>query len=321
MPVLFAATLFVSASLLFMVQPMVAKMVLPLLGGSPAVWNACMVFFQALLLLGYLYSHHISGKYSPRKQWMIHLLVLGLPLAAFFLAVSLGTRHSPIAIVESLAPGEGSSPVLRVLLLLTHSDRRAVPGRLDQRALAPEVVHLHRSPVVPRPVLPLCGQQLRQHDLAPGLSALHRAEPEHCGSGVGLRDRLRDTGRDDRRLRLRRGQPACGAALRSIPAGKQSGKGSQGKLPRTERKKRRQLRKQVDSQDCGRPASKPPPSLARKLKWIAAGLRPFEHDARRHVLHDHRHRQHSLAVGRDRWPSISSPSSSRSDACRTGSGS
>jgi hypothetical protein len=116
---LFAATLFVSASLLFMVQPMVGKMVLPLLGGSPAVWNACMVFFQALLLLGYLYAHHISGRYLPRKQWYIHLLVLGLPLAAFVLAVLFGQRHSPIAIAESLAPGGESSPILSVLLLLT----------------------------------------------------------------------------------------------------------------------------------------------------------------------------------------------------------
>ena len=90
MPFLFAATLFVSASLLFMVQPMVGKMVLPLLGGSPAVWNACMVFFQALLLLGYLYSHHVAGKYEPKKQWAIHMVCLGLPLAAFVLAVISG---------------------------------------------------------------------------------------------------------------------------------------------------------------------------------------------------------------------------------------
>ena len=48
MPMLFAVTLFVSALLLFLVQPMVAKLVLPLLGGAPTVWNACMVFFQAL---------------------------------------------------------------------------------------------------------------------------------------------------------------------------------------------------------------------------------------------------------------------------------
>src|SRR5262245_51972792 len=107
-----------------MIQPMVAKMVLPLLGGSPAVWNACMVFFQALLLLGYLYAHylagdHETGKYEPRRQWAIHTVLLGLPIAAFMLAVAFGLRHSPIAIAESLAPSGDSSPVLSVLALLT----------------------------------------------------------------------------------------------------------------------------------------------------------------------------------------------------------
>jgi hypothetical protein len=118
-PLLFAATLFVSASLLFMVQPMVGKMVLPLLGGSPAVWNACMVFFQLLLLFGYQYAHFVTGRYAPRKQWWLHILVLALPIAAFVLAVMFSTRHSPIAIAESLAPGGDSSPVLSVLALLT----------------------------------------------------------------------------------------------------------------------------------------------------------------------------------------------------------
>src|SRR4030095_11556193 len=56
-PKLFGLTLFVSALLLFLVQPMVGKMILPLLGGTPAVWNTCMVFFQALLLAGYYYAH------------------------------------------------------------------------------------------------------------------------------------------------------------------------------------------------------------------------------------------------------------------------
>lgn len=119
MPVLFAVTLFTSATLLFMVQPMVGKMVLPQLGGSPAVWNACMVFFQALLLLGYLYAHHVSAKYTPRGQWLLHCVVLGLPLAAFTIAVLFGSRNSPIAIAESLAPSGNSSPILSVLLLLT----------------------------------------------------------------------------------------------------------------------------------------------------------------------------------------------------------
>src|SRR5207248_4033651 len=109
-PLLFAVTLFVSASLLFMVQPMVGKMVLPLLGGSPAVWNACMVFFQALLLLGYLYAHWVSTKFEPKRQGVIHLGVLLLPVGAMALAVALGSRHAPIAVAESLAPSDGSSP-------------------------------------------------------------------------------------------------------------------------------------------------------------------------------------------------------------------
>ena len=56
----FAVSLFASASLLFSVQPLVSRLVLPRLGGSPAVWNTCICFFQAALLLGYLYAHIVS---------------------------------------------------------------------------------------------------------------------------------------------------------------------------------------------------------------------------------------------------------------------
>jgi hypothetical protein len=118
-PLLFAVTLFLSASLLFMVQPMVGKMVLPLLGGSPAVWNACMVFFQALLLLGYLYADRVSTRLEPKRQWTVHLAVLMLPLAAMAIAAVLSSRHTPIAIAESLAPSERISPIVSVLALLT----------------------------------------------------------------------------------------------------------------------------------------------------------------------------------------------------------
>lgn len=118
MPILFAITLFVSASLLFMIQPMVAKMILPLLGGSPAVWNACMVFFQALLLLGYLYAHRITQRLTPWNQWIVHLVVVALPFLSFLLAIIFGSRHTPIAIVESLAPTGDANPVLHVLALL-----------------------------------------------------------------------------------------------------------------------------------------------------------------------------------------------------------
>lgn len=119
MPLLFAVTLFVSASLLFMVQPMVGRMILPLLGGSPAVWNACMVFFQALLLLGYLYAHHVSTKYTPRKQWMLHLAVLAAPVAVMVLSVLFGSKRTPIAVAESLAPSGDTSPFLAVMALMT----------------------------------------------------------------------------------------------------------------------------------------------------------------------------------------------------------
>ena len=118
MPLLFAVTLFLSAGLLFMVQPMVGKMILPLLGGSPAVWNACMVFFQALLLLGYLYAHLVTSRLEPKRQWVVHLGVLLAPVAAMGLAVALGPKHVPIAVADALAPAADSSPILSVMALL-----------------------------------------------------------------------------------------------------------------------------------------------------------------------------------------------------------
>jgi SAM-dependent methyltransferase len=72
---LFAITLFWSAALLFWVEPMVGKLVLPQLGGAPAVWNTCMVFFQAMLLAGYAAAHWLTGRCSPRPQLRAHLLL------------------------------------------------------------------------------------------------------------------------------------------------------------------------------------------------------------------------------------------------------
>ncbi len=75
---LFSLTLFLSAALLFTVEPMFAKMVLPRLGGAPAVWNACLVFYQAALLAGYLYAHLSLKWLGPRRQAVLHLALLGL---------------------------------------------------------------------------------------------------------------------------------------------------------------------------------------------------------------------------------------------------
>ena len=79
----FALALFTSAALLFWVQPLVAKMLLPLLGGAPSVWNTCMVFFQSLLLAGYAYALLVSQRLSLKNQAIVHavlLLVAGVVL-------------------------------------------------------------------------------------------------------------------------------------------------------------------------------------------------------------------------------------------------
>ena len=76
MTALFTITLFWSAALLFWVEPMVGKLVLPQLGGAPAVWNTCMVFFQTMLLAGYAMAHWLSGRFQPRAQLTVHLALL-----------------------------------------------------------------------------------------------------------------------------------------------------------------------------------------------------------------------------------------------------
>ncbi|MBI4342442.1 MAG: fused MFS/spermidine synthase [Candidatus Omnitrophica bacterium] len=104
---LYAATLFLSAWLLFTVQPMAAKMLLPLLGGSPSVWNTCLVFFQAVLLLGYGYAHLLSTRLAPRSQVLAHAAVLALPLLAL-----------PIHRPEAAIPPAHANPTAWLLALL-----------------------------------------------------------------------------------------------------------------------------------------------------------------------------------------------------------
>lgn len=118
MRALFAATLFCSASLLFLVQPMIGKMVLPYLGGSPAVWNTCMVFFQAVLLLGYLYSHKLTSLPGQKRQLFIHLGVLGLGAAALSIGLVCTANHAAVPVLASLAPAGDGLPVLNVLAML-----------------------------------------------------------------------------------------------------------------------------------------------------------------------------------------------------------
>jgi hypothetical protein len=107
MTALYALTICASAALLFLVQPMFARMVLPLLGGSPAVWNTAMVFFQAALLAGYAYAHAGAARLGVRRQAALHLVVLLLPLAVL-----------PIAIPSGWTPPTQGNPSLWLLGLM-----------------------------------------------------------------------------------------------------------------------------------------------------------------------------------------------------------
>jgi SAM-dependent methyltransferase len=105
--ILYALTIVVSAFLLFQVQPVIAKIILPWFGGSAAVWTVCMLFFQMALLLGYLYAHALVRYLKPRTQMLVH--------AALLLVSALALPIYPNA---SWKPLNGDEPTLRILGLL-----------------------------------------------------------------------------------------------------------------------------------------------------------------------------------------------------------
>ncbi len=88
----FCATIFVSASLLFFVQPLFAKLVLPKIGGAPAVWTTAMLFFQLMLIMGYLYAHILTRWFSLRWQLVTHLALWLIALSFLPLATQEGWR-------------------------------------------------------------------------------------------------------------------------------------------------------------------------------------------------------------------------------------
>ena len=95
--VVFTLTIFISASLLFFVQPLFAKLVLPHIGGAPAVWTTAMLFFQMVLLGGYIYAHVLT-KYAPlRWQLPVHLAFWALALTFLPLSVATGWTYDPQA--------------------------------------------------------------------------------------------------------------------------------------------------------------------------------------------------------------------------------
>ena len=104
---LFASTILLSAFLLFLVQPIIAKQILPWFGGTSAVWTTCLVFFQVVLLAGYTYSHLITRYLAPKQQARLHIVLLVISL--LFL---------PIVPSEALKPAAGADAALRIVVLL-----------------------------------------------------------------------------------------------------------------------------------------------------------------------------------------------------------
>ena len=104
---LYAITILVSAFLLFQVQPVIAKIILPWFGGSAAVWTTCLLFFQFALLLGYLYSHAVVRYLKPRAQMALHACLLLVSAAA--LPIYPSARWKPV---------DPSAPILHILALL-----------------------------------------------------------------------------------------------------------------------------------------------------------------------------------------------------------
>ena len=103
----YAATIFLSAFLLFQVQPMIAKFILPWFGGSAAVWSASLLFFQLLLLAGYLYAHCLIRYLKPKRQIIVHCTLLVLSLITL-----------PIIPKDYWKPVGGTDPLVGILLLL-----------------------------------------------------------------------------------------------------------------------------------------------------------------------------------------------------------
>ena len=107
---LFVVTIFLSAFLLFQVQPLIAKHILPWFGGSPSVWTVCMLFFQMLLIGGYAYAHLLDAHLTPHKQAITHIIILCATLLWL-----------PIIPDTAWKPQNSETPVLHILLLLMTS--------------------------------------------------------------------------------------------------------------------------------------------------------------------------------------------------------
>ncbi len=165
----FTAAIFVSSVLLFGVQPMVGKLLLPFLGGTPAVWNLCMVFFQAVLLLGYGYAHLVARRGTPVAR-AIHLVVIASALAVLPIVVTadgLPTDHDPsLWLLTTLVVAVGlpffavstTSPLLQSWLAQTEHPRANDPYFLYAASNTGSVIALLAYPLLVERIADVPGQ-------------------------------------------------------------------------------------------------------------------------------------------------------------------
>jgi spermidine synthase len=165
---LFGSAVFLASFLLFLVEPIAAKQLLPVLGGSAAVWITCLVFFQTALLLGYLYAHWLAR----RPQWILHFVLLALAAVAAILWVvravagSSGSSHPILTVFAALSLSIGlpflmlgaTSPLLQVWWARLETGK--IPYRLYALSNLASLLALGLYPTVVEPHLTLHGQRL-----------------------------------------------------------------------------------------------------------------------------------------------------------------
>ncbi len=168
--VLFASSIFLSAFLLFEIEPVIAKAILPRFGGSSAVWSTCLLFFQVVLLAGYVYSHCLCQYLTARMQVWVHILLLAVSAAVFATqqgAVAGATVGDPVWLVlRTLGISIGlpyfllssTSPLMQAWYART--SRAAAPYRLYALSNVASVAALLAYPVLIEPYIGL-GSQLR----------------------------------------------------------------------------------------------------------------------------------------------------------------
>lgn len=163
---LYAIALFLGAFLLFQVQPIIGKLVLPVFGGAPAVWMTCMMFFQTALLAGYAYAHLLASRLAPRTQAWTHGALLGgallfLPLETSRIPTDLAADDPTLSIVRLLAATIGvpflllsaTSPLLQLWFARLHPDRS--PYRLYAMSNFGSLLALVSYPTLVEPNLSL----------------------------------------------------------------------------------------------------------------------------------------------------------------------